>query len=357
MKKHIIWITAALLSLGALSGCGNSGMSDTAAYLSEIKAEKYVTLGEYTGLTVNVAAPEVLPESVDAYVESIVLQYPMSVAVEGPAEAGDAIVIDFVGKKDGVAFDDGTAEGYSYTLGSYQFIADLDEGMVGMSAGETRDIPVTFPEDYGSADLAGQPAVFTVTVQSIERTAETTELNDEYIVWLTESQYSSVEEFRAYIEDSMWSDAQSSYQNDVLNALADAVLANATFKAVPAGVVKRINETLTSSFTYYASMNGLDLTTYLMYMGLLGADGDAEAVLAEQAELSTKRYVAYQAIADAEGITISDEDVETGILWQAMSAGVTIEEYQAGIDMKGYREYLMLEKVATFLTENNTIEN
>jgi trigger factor len=357
MKKHIIWTIAALLSLGALSGCGDSGMSDTAEYLSEIQADKYVTLGEYKGLTVNVAAPNVAPEDVDAYIESIVQQYPQSVAVEGPSQVGDAIVIDFVGKIDGVAFENGSAEGHSYTLGSYQFISDLDEGMVGMSVGETRDVPVTFPEDYGTADLAGQPAVFTVTVQSIERAAETTELNDEYIAWLTSEQYSSVEEFRTYIEQSMWEDAQSTYQNNLLNAIADAVLANATFKGLPAGVVKRINTTLTESFTYYASMNGLDLATYMMYMGIIGADGDVEAVLAEHAELSARRYVAYQAIADLEGLAVSDEDVENNIMWEALNAGVTIEEYQAGIDMNGYREYLLLDKVSTFLEENNNIEN
>jgi trigger factor len=314
-------------------------------------------LGEYTGLTVNVAAPEVTQEAIDEYLEYIVQQNPKYEAVDGPAEAGDAILIDFVGKKDGVAFDGGTAEGCSYTLGSYQFIADLDEGMVGMSAGEVRDVPVTFPEDYGAAELAGQAAVFTVTVHSVERPAETTVLNDEYVVWLMGGEYNNVADFRTYIEESMWSDAQSAYDNEVLNAIADAVLANATFNAVPAGVVSRINTSLVSTFSYYASIYGLDLATYLMYMGMISSYEEAETVIAEQAELNTKRYVAYQAIADREGISVSDEDVETSLMWQAISSGVSIEEYQAQIDMEGYREYLMLDKVANFLAENNTIVN
>jgi trigger factor len=359
MKKHLVWILAALLSLGVLYGCGSSSSletSETAAYLKDIKADEYVTLGTYTGMTINVAPYEITQEDIDNYMELIVLENPKASAIDGPAEVGDSIVIDFVGKIDGVAFEDGTAESYPYTLGSYQFISDLDEGMVGMSVGEVRDVPVTFPENY-SPELAGQAAVFTVTVQSIERPDETTELNDEYIEWLTSGQYVSVVDFRAYLEEAMMSDAQAEYENNVINRIADAVIENATFKAVPTGIAKRINASLISTFAYYASVSGVDLATYLLELGIISNYDEAEAALAAQAELSTKRYVAYQAIADIEGLNITDEDVELALMWEALSSGMSVEDYQAQIDMEGYREYLMLEKVAAFLAENNNIEN
>ena len=357
MKKQITMVLLAVLLAGVLDGCG-SGKSDTAEYLKDIKADRYVTLGAYKGIEVSAPLPEVTEEDIDATIEYYLMSFPMSEAVDGPTQAGDYVNIDFVGYLDGVAFDKGAAAGYDYTIGSYQFIADLDDGMVGMSVGDVWDIPVRFPDEYQSEDLAGQDAVFNVTMNSIERAVVDQTLTDEYVIWLTaelEEPFSDVAAFRAFIAENIELEAQSRYENEIANLIAEQIIENAEFKSLPAALLARINSSLTANLTYYAQMYGMDLDTYLLLSGMVGADDEVADVIAVQAERSAQRYIAYQAIADVEGLNVSNAEVEDSITEMAEAAGVSVAEYKMGLDYEGYREYLMLERVTAFLNEQAII--
>jgi trigger factor len=358
MKKYFALLLAASLLMSVLSGCANKGMSDTAEYMKDIQADKYVTLGQYKGLELIIAAPAVTADDIDDYINNLMLEYPMLLPSNGPAAVGDEINIDFVGKIDDIAFDNGSAEGYAYTLGSYEVISDLDEGMVGMRVGEVRDVPVTFPDDYRSADLAGQPAVFTVTLNSIMAPVRDQELNDEYITWLTAESadaFTNVADFRVYIEEFLWREAEAAYEADISNQIAGLVVTNAEIASVPAGILNRNISFMTDYLNYYASLYGIDLSTFLYYFGYMNYDGDPEAVIAGMADASVRQYLVFQAIADVEGLAVTDEEFDIEVAREAEGSGMTVDEYLASIDVDGYREFLMLSKVAAFLLEHTII--
>ncbi len=353
MKKSAVLLLVSAMVAGALSGCGKA---DDAKYLKDIKVDKYVTLGQYKGIEVSLTDVEVTDEEVETNITNILANNPMPVAVTGAAEAGHEVNIDYVGKKDGVEFEGGTAEGTTVVLGSTGFIEDLDKGMIGMKAGEVKDIPVTFPEGYHNPDLAGQPAVFTVTMHSVTSYPEA-KLTDEYVSWLTMEEQTNVAGFKTYLKEAITENAQAAYDNEKFSLVAEAVIGNCTFKKLPQGLVGRMQEAITNNITAYASMYGMDMGTYLLNMQAMTADQNAEEVVAGMAEESAKNYLAYQAIANAENMSVTDEEVAEEIVKLAESAGVTVEEYEATLDKDGYKEYLMIEKVSQFLIDNAVVNN
>ena len=164
MKKKIMSLAAVVLTAGMLSACGKD-----AAYLSEIKASDYVTLGEYKGIEVTQPEPEVTDEYVDSYIEYLRSQRAVAVEVTDrtTVQEGDTVNIDYTGYRDGVAFEGGTAQGDSLTIGSGRFIDGFEEGLIGTSVGETVTLELTFPDNYTNAELAGAAVTFDVTVNSI----------------------------------------------------------------------------------------------------------------------------------------------------------------------------------------------
>ena len=353
MKKYLALALALVITLcsGLLTGCGGS----KAEYLKDLQADKFVTLGQYIGIEISIPEPEVTVEELDETMASLLINFPMGVSVDGPSEAGDMINIDFVGTIDGVPFPGGSAEGYEYTLGSYQVIADLEEGMHGMRVGDVWDIPVVFPENYHSADLAGQPAVFLVTLNSIERPVTMTEMTDEYADWFTGGIYNTVDDLREFMRFNMLSEVISSRNNEITGRIHEAVIDNSEFKKLPEAMVQRINDAITNNLAYYASMYNMDVETYMMLAGLSDGTESIEDALWRQAEQTTKLYLAYQAIADREGLNPTDEELEAGIAQLAEDAGMPLEAYKLGMDINSYREFRMYDRVNTFLIDNAII--
>jgi len=353
MKKYLALVLTVALCTGVLTGCGGS----KAEYLKDLNADKYVTLGQYIGIEVSIPEPEVSEEKIEETIASILESFPMGIPINGPSETGDMINIDFVGKIDQEPFDGGSAEGYDYTLGSYQVIADLEEGMHGMSVGDVWDIPVVFPETYHSPTLAGQAAVFTVTMNSIERPKAMTAITDEYAEWFTSGVYTTVDELIDFMRFSMLSEEINAYNEEIANRVNEAVIENAKFKKLPEGMVKRINDELTNVLTYYASMYNVDLRTYLMMAEMLDDSTTVEEVIREQAEQTTKTYLVFQAIADLEGLNVTDEEVEDRMEALALNAGMSVEDYREAMNIDQFREFLMLERVSDFLVENAVVIN
>lgn len=135
---------------------------------------KYVTIGEYKGLTLDNTVEAVTDDMVDGRIKEE-LQNKAEEVTEGSVQNGDVVTINYVGTKDGVAFDGGTANNYELTIGSGTFIDGFEDGIIGMKKGETKDLDLTFPEEYSSEELAGQEVVFKVTLQSFKRAPELTD--------------------------------------------------------------------------------------------------------------------------------------------------------------------------------------
>ena len=325
-------------------------------YMKDLNAEDYVTLGEYKGVEVTLDEPEITDEYLDGYIEYVQQNNAVSTPVTDRAvEMGDVVNIEYVGKIDVVAFDGGSAQGSDLTIGSGQFIDGFEDGCIGMKVGETKDVEATFPDPYkNNPDLAGKVAVFTVTVNSIS-VEEIPELTDEYVQSLSLEGCTNVEEYRAYVYDVLLEQQQESYESDKADLAYEKVAAECEFKDAPEAMVTRMNNTLTSNLSSYASMYGVDLGTYVSAM-YGGTAEEYETTLLEQSKMMAQHYLMMQAIADREGLSVSDEELEEQLSQEAQDYGYeTVEEYKSLVDVEAFREYLMTQKVLTFLGENAVV--
>ena len=376
MKKFIA--KAALPLAGAalwgalMTGCGNAD-TDTAettqesmaesetgteagtedygpeAYLSGINVADYVTLGEYKGIEVSVDAPVVTDEYLDSYIDYVLQSNMVTTEItDRPVEEGDIVNIDYEGKIDGVAFDGGTAQGYDLTIGSGTFIDGFEDGLIGAETGETVDVNVTFPENYQGEEVAGKDAVFTVTVNSIS--VETLpELTDEFVQGLDVG-VNTVEEYRQYAYDLLMEEEQATHDSNAEIAVLEAVMAGSQIQDPPEDMTNRYYNRIIDNMTYYASLYGYDLETFL------SLQGTSEDEIRESAAQAGQEIIVMQAIAEAEGLSVTDEELDAEIESNAGSLGYDdVEEYRASLDVEGYREYMMSEKVLDFLLENAVV--
>ena len=319
------------------------------AYLSGINVADYVTLGEYKGIEVSVDAPVVTDEYLDSYIDYVLQSNMVTTEItDRPVEEGDIVNIDYEGKIDGVAFDCGTAQGYDLTIGSGTFIDGFEDGLIGAETGETVDVNVTFPENYQGEEVAGKDAVFTVTVNSIS--VETLpELTDEFVQGLDVG-VNTVEEYRQYAYDLLMEEEQATHDSNAEIAVLEAVMAGSQIQDPPEDMTNRYYNRIIDNMTYYASLYGYDLETFL------SMQGTSEDAIRESAAQAGQEIIVMQAIADAEGLSVTDEELDAEIETNAGSLGYDdVEEYRASLDVEGYREYMMSEKVLNFLLENAVV--
>lgn len=325
-------------------------------YLKDVNVEDYVTLGEYIGLEIALDEPVVTDEDIDEYIEYVLQNYPAYLEVTDRAvQEGDTVDIDYVGKLDDVAFEGGTGNTSSLVIGSGGFIPGFEDGVIGMEIGETKDIDATFPDPYlYNPDLAGKTAVFTVTLNGI-RVEQEAELTDEYVADFGIEGVTDVESYRAYLYDAMFSQLQSEYELQKNNMVLEAAFANTTFTGAPEEMVNRMNTVITSSVTSYAQMLGMSVAD-VVAASYGGTAEEYETTLYQQAETTVKEYVMLQAIADQEGISVSEQEVEDALAQEAADYGYSVvEEYKSVVDIEAYREYLMSQKVIQFLSDNAVV--
>ena len=233
-SKKLLLIAMASLTLASITACSNRGGAKTtneatASDVVELKKPKSygkAKLGKYKGIDLSIDKVEVTDEEVDAQVNSILASNPNSQDITDRAvENGDIANIDYEGKKDGVAFDGGTAKGYDLHIGSGSFIPGFEDGVVGMKIGETKDIKLTFPQDYQSTELAGKEVVFTVKVNSIKVETPAT-LDDAWVEKYTNGKQKTVADFkeatRKEIEESKTMQVEFQAQNDAMKTIMDS---------------------------------------------------------------------------------------------------------------------------------------
>lgn len=351
MKLVIVKVMAMAVMTAAaagFTGCGDTDDSEK-AYLEEINVKDYVKLGEYKGLEITQAQPEITDEYRDSYIN-----YMLSLNPEEGVKEGDTVNIDYVGTEDGVPFEGGTASGTNLTIGSGQFIPGFEEGLVGAKAGDTVEIDLSFPEDYHSPEMAGKAVVFTVTINTI-MAATPQELTDEYVQSLA-IEAKTVEEFRQYVYDMLYEQEMVAYESNVENAVVAAALEKSEFtKEPPQAMIDRYADTLTSNLTSEAAGYGRTLEEFMqLYYGM-----DAQTYPQEiksQAVKSAQQYIMLKAIADAENLNVSDEELQAEMEKMAEIAGVkSVDSFRERVNDKGYKEYMMGQKVMDMLRENAVI--
>lgn len=349
MKRILAILISVSMMAAVLAGCGEEG-----ANLSSIDAEKYVTsLFEYKGVELSAAKEIIDDEYIDSYIDFILSQYPNYVEVtDRPVGYGDTANIDYVGKDmEGVAFEGGTAQGYDLVIGSGMFVPGFEDGLVGANVGDTVDVELTFPENYHNADLAAQDVVFTVTINKIT-TPVPAELTDEFVAQFGNA---NVEEFRNSVLMALEDSANATFENELQKQIIDIILEECEFtEEVPEALFNYYKDQIYANFEAYAANYGIDVDSYVEQSGM--TKEEFEENLTTGATESAREALVCKIIADKEGISVSDEELEQGIQENYMNFGyATPEEYKEAENVEDYRDYLLTSKVLNYIIDNANV--
>lgn len=320
----------------------------------DLNTDDYVTLMDYKNMVIQVEKTEVTDESIKKYINQSVLgSYPIT---DREAANGDTVTIDFTGKKDGEAFDGGSSEDYKLTLGSGAFIPGFEDGLVGVMPGETVDLELTFPENYKSADLAGQDVVFTVTVKNILVQADYDTVTEEQLAEMNlgdKTKEDIWKEAKAALEE----DAKTSYEANISSAIINELMENCTVTSIPDYLVEEEVDYYNSYYENISQMYyGCDLDTFITtYYGITMDEYNEQ--IETMAEEIVKEYLIFEAIAREEGIEVTEEELVAKAEKEAKEYGYdSAEAVLEAAGKNAYRMYEIQDKVLTALKGMVTIQ-
>ncbi|HET8674127.1 MAG TPA: trigger factor [Thermoleophilaceae bacterium] len=296
-EAHLATVGDPSVSLGDLPEKGSP-----LSFSIEVGIRPPAKLGDYKGLEVGRREPEVDSGEVDAELERLRESLASLETVERAAQEGDFVVIDFVGRIDGEVFEGGEGRGYPLELGSGRFIPGFEDQLNGVSAGEERDVKVTFPEDYGAEEVAGKQAVFGVTVKEVKE-KQLPELDDDFAG--EAGGFDSLDELRTDIESKLKQSEERAIEQEFRQATLDAAVATAKVD-IPHELVHAKAHEMWHDTAHRLQHQGVDPSRYLQ---LVGKDEEELVTEAEpEAEQAIKRESVLAAIVEAEGIEVSDDE-------------------------------------------------
>ncbi|MFI3169196.1 MAG: trigger factor [Faecalibacterium sp.] len=304
------------------------------------------TVKEYKGLTVEKTVATVTDEAIDAEVTRMQERNARECTREGATENGDVLDIDFAGSVDGVLFEGGTAEHYSLTLGSGSFIPGFEEQCVGHVAGEEFDVTVKFPEEYQAAELAGKDAVFAIKLHEAKY-KEMPVLDDDFAKDVSE--YDTMDELKESIRKAQQAELDKQAELDTENALVDQVLETMECE-IPAAMYEARMDEMVNDFAFRVEQQGLDLNTYLGYMGQ--TMDTFRASFMPQAEKQVKIRLALTAVVAAEGIEIAEADTDAEIARIAEQYKMEVEKVRELVNLDDLKKDMSITKAIDFIKEN-----
>lgn len=322
-------------------------------YTLEVFVKPDVTLGDYKGVAVEKTVEKITDEAVDTRIQRDVERASTTQDVTDRAvENGDIVNLDYAGTVDGVAFEGGTAQGQSLTIGSGMFIPGFEEQMVGMAIGEERDLSVKFPEQYHAEDLAGKDAIFHVKVNGIQ-TKVLPELDDDFAADVSE--FDTFDAYKASIVAELEKNAAERAEAAVEDALVQKVV-DAADCDIPNAMIEDEVTTMLREMEMRMMYQGIRFEDFLQYTGQT-LDQVREGYKPEAAN-RVKTQLVLEAIAKAEEIAPTDEDTEETIIDQAKRMNREVEEFKASLSdqQKAYlKETAGIKKVIDFLKANAVI--
>lgn len=353
MKKLLTVLGAGVLAVAMLAGCSKS--EEEMKYLKDFDAKDYVELPDYMGIPVSAVRKTASEEDLQGYIDYILSYYTelKEITDRDDVQNGDVCIFDFVGKIDGEEFEGGSAEDYQLEIGSGQFIEGFEDGMVGMKVGETKDLNLKFPDNYGNADVAGKPVVFTVTVKSINEEVAR-ELNDEFVQEIDDT-CKNVDEFKNKLNEEIEQSYKEQYENEVYDEIQNWLNENAKVTKVPSGFSDRLYNSMILELNNAASEYQMDPGTIAQYYYGVDPENFEEEIHNYIYDQMAPQYIVMAAIASENNLMLTDEEVNQTLQEDidASGAEVSLEEYKKSIDdYEAYREYLIVMKVLDFLKEN-----
>lgn len=319
--------------------------------IQDLDIDEYVTLVDYKNMVVCAVRPVVDDDTITEYINSKLL---IGNITDRAVQEGDIADIDYVGKKDGVAFNGGTASGYKLTIGSGQFIPGFEDGLVGVMPGDTVDLNLTFPEYYSSAELAGQEVVFTVTVNGITVSAEYATVTSEDLERMG-LPYKTKEDVWEAGKKEAEKVAKETFDANARSAVLRKLVEESTVESIPEYLVEEETQNYNVYVESFAAMNNMDLETFVMLSG-----STMEAYNEQVNRMSTdiiKQYMVMEAVARAEGIEITEEMIhekadQEAVEYRYASGDELIED----VGFTTYRMSIVQDKVTERLMEIVMVE-
>lgn len=297
IKEHDLWpVDRPELSVNAIS-------RQEVEMVFTIIVKPEVELGEYKGLNYEIEEVEISDEKVDAEIERMRQNYAEITVKEDAAEDGDIVVIDFEGFKDGVAFEGGKAEGHELKLGSNSFIPGFESQLIGTKAGDSKDVELSFPEDYHVEDLKGAPVVFKVTVHEVKETI-LPEVNDDFAQDLNIPEVETVEQLKERIKSDMKNQKKDKAENEALDKLLTEVVDNASVN-IPQRMIEDETDQMIQEFAQRLQQQNFGLNQFLQMTNQ--SIDDIRSQFEIDATSKVKLRLVLETIADKENL-VADED-------------------------------------------------
>lgn len=297
-----------------------------------------VEIEGYKGLKAEKVIAVVTDDEVDAEIKAVADRNSRMVTVERAAELHDTAVIDYEGFCDGVAFDGGKGESYSLELGSGSFIPGFEDQIVGHSAGDEFDVNVTFPEDYHSEDLKGKAATFKCKLHEL-KVKELPAIDDEFAKDVSE--FDTLDEYKADLKakalERKSAQADADVENQLVEQLVELVKAE-----IPAAMIENRAKQSVEEFAYRLQAQGMDLKTYLKYMG--GTIDSFKDTFKPQAEMQVKIRLALEKIAELEKIEITEDELNAEFEKMAKDYGMEVDKIKASVPADDLKKDLAVQK-------------
>lgn len=370
MKKKVYLMILTLCIAFAGTACGTKEKAAEETKISEEKTEekedtkksgegtrlvsvkdidKYITIGQYKGLSLEKVVETITDTEVEGSISQDLAMTKEEVK-DGVVEEGDTVVVNYVGTENGKEFNGGSAENQEITIGSGGYIPGFEDGILGMKKGETKDVPLTFPEDYIEPSMAGKDVVFKITLQSFKRAPE---LNDDWVAKNTD--FKTVEEYKEdkkkFLQKSAEQMAESILYQNAWNQVYEA----SEVKEYPEKDVKEAYAEFETQVKSYAKQGGMELEDYLESQQV--SQEAFEEQCQEYAEARVKQNLILQGIMDAEGITL--EDKESLAVQDELIQTYGVQDLAALIDTYGQTSVditIGLIRVERFIVENANVE-
>ena len=370
MKKKVYLMILTICIAFAGTACGTKEKAAEETKISEEKTEekegtkksgegtrlvsvkdidKYITIGQYKGLSLE----KVVETITDAEVEGSISQdlaMTKEEVKDGVVEEGDTVVVNYVGTENGKEFNGGSAENQEITIGSGGYIPGFEDGILGMKKGETKDVPLTFPEDYIEPSMAGKDVVFKITLQSFKRAPE---LNDDWVAKNTD--FKTVEEYKEDKKKFLQKSAEQMAENILYQNAWNQVYEASEVKEYPEKDVEEAYAEFETQIKSYAKQGGMELEDYLESQQV--SKEAFETQCQEYAEARVKQNLILQGIMDAEGMTL--EDKESLAVQDELIQNYGVKDLAALVDTYGQASVdttIGLIRVERFIAENANIE-
>ena len=309
------------------------GEAEGVVFTATVQLKPDVTLGEYKGIAVPKADYTVTDEDVDKALEAERENQARFVDVDREAQNGDRVLLDYSGSVDGEKFEGGTAEDQTLVLGSNTFIPGFEDQLVGIKAGESRDVKVTFPTEYHAEHLAGKDAVFACTVKAVQE-KELPEVDNDFIGDISE--FETVDEWKADKKAKMLEEKKQYLDNMRENLAIKGACDNATVE-IPDCMINRQIDYMMQDLQYRLQGSGLSMDDYMKYLNT--TPEAMREMYRGEAEARVKMQLVIEAVGKAENIEATDEEIEEEIKKYAEQGGTDVETFKAQLSA-GDREYL-----------------